>query len=262
MKKLSLPTNLDYRHLLNVLVVTIVVICFALLLVYIFEANRPVQTADIKVPIATDKASYYPGQVASGIFFGETYYTGKVKILREIFCSGYKGLIEPPEGVASNGYYETQSRPRKLEGTVVTIGTIPADAPIGSNCVIQFINVYTFDTFFGSREVTYPYYTQNFAIITKERRLLLDCEAQGREDCGDGSVLQSIDDVQMPQPNNTYIYQTPSQQNPSRSPQPSVSTAPSQSPTPTPSMEPTNEPEVTERPCVIGLLGLCILAGR
>lgn len=137
----------------------------------------PVKLADIKVPIATDKASYYQGQEVGGIFFGETYYTGEVRILREVYCRNYKGLIEPPEAAAAGDFYATQGTPRKLEGQTLVIGKLPKDIPVGSNCVIQFTNVYNIPTPFGTRHEEYKYYTQNFAIVTQEKRAELDEEA-------------------------------------------------------------------------------------
>jgi len=137
----------------------------------------PVKLADIKVPIATDKASYYQGQEIGGIFFGETYYTGEVRILREVYCKNYKGLIEPPASANNGGFYSTQGTPRKLEGETVRIGTLPKDIPVGSNCVIQFTNVYDIQTPFGIRHEEYKYYTQNFSIVPKETREKIDQEA-------------------------------------------------------------------------------------
>jgi hypothetical protein len=45
--------------------------------------------------------------------------------------------------------------------------------------------VYNIQTPFGIRHEEYQYYTQNFSIITKERRDQLDCEASGKstEEC-------------------------------------------------------------------------------
>lgn len=145
----------------------------ALLFLILFYV-MPVKLADIKVPIATDKASYYQGQEVGGIFFGETFYTGEVRILREVYCKNYKGLIEPPEAAAAGDFYATQGTPRKLEGQTLMIGKLPKDVPVGSNCVIQFTNVYNIKTPFGTRHEEYKYYTQNFAIVTKETRDELD----------------------------------------------------------------------------------------
>lgn len=131
---------------------------------------RPIKFADIKVPVATDKASYNPSQQVAGIFFGETFYRGDVKILREVFCSNYRGVIAPPKESADGDLFSTQSVPRKLEGSTIQIGKLPADVPIGSNCVIQFTNVYDIQTPFGVRHESVQYYTQNFSIVSKEER--------------------------------------------------------------------------------------------
>lgn len=154
-----------------------------ILLVYYFV--RPIQTADIKVPIATDQATYSPGEPIGGIFFGEVYYKGEVRILREVFCSeNYKRAIKPPlESTAPGGYYSTQSTPRTLNGTNVAIGNLPNDIPVGANCVIKFTNLYRINTPFGTRVVEYNYYTQNFSIVSPERRKQLDCEATGSDNC-------------------------------------------------------------------------------
>lgn len=144
---------------------------------------RPIKVADIKVPVATDQASYYPGEEISGIFFGEIHYRGEVRVLREVFCRDYRDIIVPPESARNGDFYDTQSIPRKIEGLNVTIGLLPDDIPVGSNCVLQFTNVYNIPTFFGTRHVEYQYYTQNFSIVTRERRLQLECEASGRKDC-------------------------------------------------------------------------------
>jgi hypothetical protein len=139
---------------------------FALILFYV----RPIKLAEIKVPVATDKASYYPEQEVGGIFFGETFHSGEVRILREVFCSNYRGVIKPPPESAVGDFFSTQSRPRKLEGTTIRIGNLPADVPIGSNCVIQFTNVYDIQTPFGVRHEEVQYYTQNFSIVAKQER--------------------------------------------------------------------------------------------
>lgn len=146
---------------------------------------RPIPTADIKVPVATDQATYSPGEDIGGLFFGEIYYKGEVRILREVFCSkDYKRVLPvPADSLAPGGFYATQSEPRVLEGTNVPIGVLPDDMPIGANCVIKFTNVYRINTPFGLRVLEYNYYTQNFAIVSDERRQQLDCEATGRADC-------------------------------------------------------------------------------
>lgn len=140
------------------------------LLFLIYFYVRPIQTADIKVPVATDQASYYPGESISAIFFGETYYDGEFRILREVFCKNYRDIIEPPADASVGDYYSAGGKPRKLEGDTLLIGNLPKNAPIGSNCIIQFTNVYTITTPFGSRQVEYKYYTQNFSIVGKQEK--------------------------------------------------------------------------------------------
>lgn len=130
---------------------------------------RPVQLANIKVPVATDRASYAPGEEIAGIFFGEIYYSGEVRVLREVFCKGYKNVILPPDGNNRDELYSTQSVPRKIEGLTVTIGNLPENIPVGLNCVLQFTNVYRIQTPFGARQEEYQYYTQNFSIAGNER---------------------------------------------------------------------------------------------
>lgn len=236
MKKTLQLIRSTARNICSFVLPGIIIATFALLVVYLYEMNRPIPLADIKVPVATDKASYYPGQEVSGIFFGKTFFDGEVKILREVFCSQYKGLIKPPAEAASGNYYDTQGKPRTLEGQTLYIGTIPQDVPIGSNCVIQFTNVYTIDTHFGDRNEKYQYYTQNFAIVTKQRRDLLDCEARGGTDCS----MSENTTV------NNYTYQTPAQQ----APTPAIPNKTTLEPS-----EPVTPPEV----CTLGLLGLCIV---
>lgn len=173
----------DLAGILNVLTVLAFSIGVVALIVLIWLYVRPIRTAEIKVPVATDQASYAPGEAISGIFFGDTYYTGEVRVLREVFCSNYKGFIAPPAGNKAGNFFSTQGRPRHLEGQTIMVGNLPADIPIGSNCVLQFTNIYDIQTPFGLRHIEYQYYTQNFAIVSPERRQLLDCEATGRKDC-------------------------------------------------------------------------------
>jgi len=130
----------------------------------VFYQLRPIPTVDIKVPVATDKAEYYAGQEVSGIFFGDVYYKGRVEILREVFCKDYRGVIKTDEG---DDIFKGISAPQHLEGTSRRIGNLPADVPVGSNCVIQFLNTYNIETPFGNRQIVRDYYTQNFKIVDK-----------------------------------------------------------------------------------------------
>lgn len=173
----------DWSAFINALTVAAFTIGVIALLALVWLYVRPIKVADIKVPVATDQASYYPGEEISGIFFGEIHYRGEVRVLREVFCKDYHDIIEPPETARNGDFYDTQSIPRKIEGLSVTIGFLPTKIPIGSNCVLQFTNVYEIQTAFGIRRVEYQYYTQNFSIVTKERRQQLECEAAGRKDC-------------------------------------------------------------------------------
>lgn len=166
--------------LFDVLTTIGILIGTAALVALLYFNVVPVRLADIKVPVATDKSSYYAGQQVGGIFFGETFYDGNVKILREVFCANYKGIIKPPAEAADGDFFDTIAKPRKLDGATVPIGNLPDDVPVGQNCVIRFRNVYNIQTPFGVRHEEYEYYTQNFAIITKERRMQLDCEATGK----------------------------------------------------------------------------------
>ena len=162
--------KINHRQAFDAITVAAIVFGLLALFALIYYQARPLKLADIKVPVATDKATYYPSQEVSGIFFGETYYKGDVKILGEVFCSNYRGVITPPKESADGEFFSTQARERKLEGATVFIGTLPANVPIGSNCVIQFTNVYDIQTPFGVRHETVQYYTQNFSIVAKEEK--------------------------------------------------------------------------------------------
>lgn len=175
--------KIDWGALLNVLTVAAFTIGLLALALLVWLQVRPIKVADIKVPVATDQASYYPGEQISGIFFGEIFYRGEVRVLREVFCKDYHDIIVPPESARNGDFYDTQSLPRKIEGLNVNIGALPDDIPVGSNCVLQFTNVYNIPTMFGTRHIEYQYYTQNFSIVTRERRQQLECEATGRKDC-------------------------------------------------------------------------------
>lgn len=180
LNKFKKNTNIDKRKSVDRFSLIAIIVALLALLALIIYNVIPVRTADIKVPVATDKSSYYPGQKIGGIFFGEVYYKGEVRVLREVFCKNYRGIIKPPAEQSVGDLFSTSSTPQKLEGESVTIGNLPTDIPIGLNCVLQFTNIYRVNTPFGTRVETYQYYTQNFAIITKERRDQLDCEATGK----------------------------------------------------------------------------------
>lgn len=206
-----------------------VIALFTLVWLYV----RPIHTANIKVPVATDQASYYPGEEISGIFFGDTYYNGEVRILREVFCKDYKGVIKPPAESAKGDFFSTISLARHLEGESIMVGNLPANVPVGSNCVLQFTNIYEIQTPFGIRKLEYQYYTQNFSIVTRERRQQLECEASGRKDCNfiidipkeqststtDTPAIQSSPETQQPAPtyNDNRTYNSTTTTNPTAS---------------------------------------------
>lgn len=162
------------------LIIILAILAFGLLLYYF---NRPVKLVDIKIPVATTKAKYYPGQMVGGLFFGEVYYNGRVQILREVFCEDYQETIKTTDG---DELFQGKSTPHKLSGTARNIGLLPDNAPIGENCVIQFVNTYCLKTPFGPdcREITY--YTQNFEIIPKPA----DGSAEAAEDTATDSAQQ------------------------------------------------------------------------
>lgn len=231
------------------------------LLALIWYQVRPIQTVDIKVPVATDRSAYAPGEQIGGIFFGEIFYEGNVKVLREVYCKDYLAVIDPPANAKNGDFYDTQSIPRKLDGLSVTIGNLPANIPIGKNCVLQFTNVYEIPTPFGTRRIEYSYYTQNFAIISQERRDLLECEATGATDCTqrlldkDDAQAVELDDTPFSTPESATMSTTP-RQNANTAPQTTTDnrTEPStnraqQSPPDAPS-----EPVTPPRNCAIDFL--------
>lgn len=146
----------------DIFTITAMAIALVALLALIYFYVRPVPTVDIKVPVATDKAEYQPGEEVSGIFFGEVYYSGKVDIVRDVFCKDYRGRILTDQG---DEIFSGASVPAKLEGTTRRIGNLPSDVPVGQNCVIQFVNTYHIETPFGDRVISNAYYTQNFMIV-------------------------------------------------------------------------------------------------
>lgn len=204
------------KGLVEAVLAVIIVLSFLALLGLIFYQVRDIKTAVIKVPVATDKASYYAGQDVSGIFFGDIYYRGQVSVLREVFCRDYQSVIMPPKGSGEGQFFSTQSVPRHLEGESVKIGQLPQDMPLGSNCVLQFTNVYNIGTPFGTRRIEYQYYTQNFSIITKEQRQQLDTPDSGTvktEDLTTGQSDQTIDsgsgDLQKTKPSQIQKHSEP-----------------------------------------------------
>lgn len=226
--------KIDWGGIFNALTILAFTVGLLALLTLIWLYVRPINTANIKVPVATDQASYYPGEEISGIFFGDTYYNGEIRILREVFCKDYKGVIKPPAESAVGNFFSTQAKPSHLEGQTIVVGSLPANVPAGSNCVLQFTNVYDIQTPFGIRRLEYQYYTQNFSIVTKERRQQLECEASGRKDCnfiidipnrdtsngGQPLPIQSSPETQQSPVTNYNTYNSTTPYNPSATSEP------------------------------------------
>lgn len=245
-------------RLTNILTIVAFVIGLIALFALVWLYVRPIKVADIKVPVATDQASYHPGEEISGIFFGEIYHRGDVKVLREVFCKDYKNIITPPENARNGDFYDTQSIPRKIEGLSVNIGMLPLDIPIGSNCVLQFTNVYEIQTPFGTRHVVYQYYTQNFSIVTVERRQQLECEASGRKDCNflsDDTVRETAPQIIAPPKPQESVDSAPDMRPPQNvfNDSRSTETAPTQSRTSNPAAQNEPAPQFVER-CTVDFI--------
>lgn len=247
--------GITWERVINVFTVIAFALGLLALAALIWLQVRPLQLANIKVPVATDQASYYPGEDISGIFFGDTYYKGEVRVLREVFCKDYKGIIKPPVGAADGDFFTTQGRPRHLEGQSIVVGNLPSDIPVGLNCVLQFTNVYEIQTPFGIRKEEYQYYTQNFSIVTKERRQQLECEASGRKDCnyvGEGATTA-------PAAQETPSEQSSPETEPVQQPQTNVyndNRSTTNNTTITPEEEPAEPAPRYEERCTVNLLGV------
>ena len=233
-----------FRGLTEAVLGVIIVLTFIALIALIWFNIRPIKTADIKVPIATGQATYEVGEDVSGIFFGETFWTGEVRILREVFCKNYKGIIKPPPENADGDFFDTQTLPRKFEGETIFIGKLPDDVPIGSNCILRFTNVYIDNTPFGDRRIEYQYYTQNFTIITPEQSNTKNTDDEKGQDEQD----ETLKDLTNPPSSSGGGAQAPMQSN--------TPTASAQSkPEPQP-QQPPAEPVQPPRECTINLLGI------
>src|ERR1044072_2284841 len=113
-KKWVKARKFNWGGLFNALTIAAFTIGVIALLSLVWLYVRPIKVADIKVPVATDQASYYPGEDISGIFFGEIYYKGEVRVLREVYCKNYHDVIAPLGNAKNGDFYDTQSIPRKI----------------------------------------------------------------------------------------------------------------------------------------------------
>lgn len=222
--------------------ITIALMIFAAiaLVALVYYQVRPMKLVDIKVPVSTEKPTYRAGENVNGIFFGEVFYDGEVRILRDVFCAGYQSRILTEEG---DEIFNGVSRPTKLAGDVRTIGKLPDDVPVGKNCIIQFVNIYDIKTPFGNRHEEHTYYTQNFLIISDEA----DNEQSDLEDdVPRTEKLFDNEQTQVPADNQ------PSQNVPQQEPQEPARQEQPQEPTPA-------EPIAPPTTCAIDLLGIKLL---
>lgn len=243
MYRLGRKEKTDRRKHVDHVTLFIMVVAMLALFALIWYQVRPVKLLDIKVPVATDKASYYPSQEISGLFFGENYYKGPVKVLREVFCKDFKRAIKPPAESADGDFFATQVEPTVYEGASRKIGNLPEDIPIGSNCVLKFTNIYDLKTPFGTRHEVIEYYTQNFAIVTKERREQLDKEAEGQSPAANSQQNSVVPNAPQTAEQNT------------------IATFPQEVPPSFQSAVPEtaqNEPVTVPESCTIKLFGLCV----
>lgn len=245
MRKLN-KIKIDKRQLFDAITLIGIIVGIIALLALIYYQVRPIQLAEIKVPVATDKATYKPSDQISGIFFGSTHYSGEVRILREVFCKNYRGVIIPPDESRVDGnFFSTQAKPRKLEGVTIMIGKLPDNVPIGSNCVIQFTNIYLIKTPFGDRRDQVQYYTQNFSIISAKERDERDSEQQQQQETQQQELQSSATD-------GASSFEGGGTQSQTNTPN-------NQNTQPPPVQEPPSEPVTPPEECVLDLLGIKLI---
>lgn len=232
--------RIDNRNLIDLVFLVLMVAGVLALSALIYFYARPIRTVDIKVPVATDKAEYYPEQEVSGIFFGQIFYEGRVEILRDVFCKNYRGTIKTDEG---DDIFKGTSKPNKLEGATRRIGKIPSDVPVGENCVIQFLNTYNIQTPFGNRQIVVDYYTQNFKIVPKPVETPPATEQEQSSNTSGNTELFP--------PRQGLTVAPPQQQPAIKQSQPAQPQQPPQSQRPA---EPVQPPER----CTVRLLGICV----
>lgn len=244
------------RNTFDFATIAIMVVALLALLALIVYYVVPIRTIDVKVPVATDQSTYAPGEPISGIFFGEVFYEGRVKVLREVFCTNYKATIEPPASNADGDFFATISQPRKLEGQTVPIGNLPKEIPVDVNCVLRFTNLYEIQTPFGIRRIEYSYYTQNFSIISQERRDVLDCEAAGGTDCLNTTKTDEKEKTPVAQSPSVNYYGGPDASEPSSNQNTTNNTTNNSTTNNTTNNNPPAEPVEPPRQCTVNALGL------
>lgn len=234
----------------------IMLFAFISLIALIYFQVRPLKLVDIKVPVATEKAWYTPGERVNGIFFGEIFYTGRVQVYTDIFCAGYRAPIRGDDGAT---VFSGNSRPVVLKGDTRFIGTIPEDAPVGKNCVIQFVNSYDIKTPFGNRHEERAYYTQNFFIRDPNDREEDNAEpesSRGTDASGERGTTELFSPEQsQPAPDDeNFNEQTQTQPNRSQTSPPNQSQNTNDTP-----VTPAEPVEPPQQRCVIDLFGIRLI---
>jgi hypothetical protein len=135
-----------------------------------------------------------------------------------------------------DAFFDEVSIPRKLDGEQITIGQVPADAPVGARCLVQMINIYDINTPFGNRHLEKPYYTLSFIV---------------KADPVQPQVPKEVP-VPDPFPQGEITPQTPVQNTPPvQTEEPPLTPSQRQEP---PTVPPKTEPKV----CTVKLLFICV----
>lgn len=191
---------------------------------------RPIKTLEVEVPVLIDKAEYGRGEFIKGTFFGEVTFTGPVTTSRRLVCGNTQIPMENSNDLDS--FFDAVSIPRKLNGETITIGQVPATAPVGARCLIQMINVYDLNTPFGNRHLEKPYYTLSFIIKAEPAQPQVPKEVPVPDPFLQGERTPPL------------TQQSPVQQT---KPVPAIQ-----------QVEPPTIPPVTTEQCAVKLLGICV----
>lgn len=241
--------KLTRRQWGDIITATTMVGAFFALAALIYYNVYPIKLVDIKVPVATDRAFYQPGDRVNGVFFGEIFYTGRVEVYTDIFCAGYRAQMRGDDGKV---VFSGNSRPVVLQGDTRYIGRIPDDVPVGKNCVIQFVNNYDIKTPFGTRHEERAYYTQNFYIRPADDATQNQTQA---ENAAPTATVPSI----APEANRDRLYDAPPDGDAPMSPQSSVRNDTTVNVTPPSSSEENvepSEPLARRDVCTVDVFGL------
>ena len=215
--------------------VTIIAMVIALLALgaLIYYQVRPIKTLEVEVPVLIDKAEYGRGEFIKGTFFGEVTFTGPVTTSRRLVCGNTQIPMNNSNDLDS--FFDAVSIPRKLNGETITIGQVPATAPVGARCLVQMINVYDINTPFGNRHVEKPYYTLSFIIKAEPEQ------------------PQVPKEVPVPDPFLQRSRTAPTTQAPQTTQRQTNPVVP-----PAQQQEPPTIPPVQDEQCTVKLLGICV----